>query len=80
MALNYTTHAQQRLGDRGISPQECELAVQNDTNPWKTVLKAGDHFRFYWSQVTVITDKSKNLVVTAFRGEPGGWGPEQDGL
>lgn len=80
MPLNYTNHAQQRLAMRDISIAECEAAVANDNNPWQTKLKAGDHFRFHSMNVTVITDKSKKLVVTAFKGDPGGWGPEQEGL
>lgn len=80
MALNYTTHARQRLGSRNISEQECEDAVKNDRNPWQTKLKAGDHFRFFSNNVTVITDKAKSTVVTAFKGDPGNWGPEKDDL
>ncbi len=80
MTLTYTMHAEQRLAARGIQPSDCEAAVKNDTNPWQTKLKAGDHFRFYWNNVTVITDRSKTLVVTAFMGDPGGWKPADDGL
>jgi hypothetical protein len=80
MTLTYTVHARQRLADRNITEAECEAAVKNDTNPWHTVLRDGDHFRFYWDPVTVITDKSKAVVVTAFKGDPGGWAPTQEGL
>jgi hypothetical protein len=80
MTLSYTQHAQQRLTERQITAEECEAAVKNDRNPWQTKLKDGDHFRFYSNNVTVITNKSKTLVVTAFKGDPGGWGPESEGL
>ena len=85
MALSYTNHAQQRLQERNITAAECEAAVKNDKNPWRTKLKAGDHYRCCWpssgsNAVTVITDLSKQNVITAFKGDPGGWGPESEGL
>jgi hypothetical protein len=85
MALSYTAHAQQRLQQRGISQAECEAAVANDTTPWRTKLKAGDHYRCQWPSsgpncVSVITDLSKQWVITAFKGDPGGWGPESEDL
>jgi hypothetical protein len=80
MALTYTTHATQQLASRGIQQAECEAAVKNDPNPWRTKLKAGDHWRCYWNNVTVITDLSKQVVVTAFKGDPGGWAPESENL
>jgi hypothetical protein len=80
MGLTYSDHALERMEARGITQQECEDAVKNDTNPWRTVLRAGDHYRCYWNNVTVITDARKTVVVTAFKGEPGGWGPADEGL
>ncbi len=82
MALTYTKHAEDRLKTRSVTKEQCEAAVKGDPNPWVTKLKAGDHMRFYHdsSQVTVITDKSKSTVITVFKGNPGGWGPEQEGL
>jgi hypothetical protein len=40
----------------------------------------GNHYRFHSKDVTVITDKGKTIVVTAFKGPAGGWAPEQEGL
>jgi hypothetical protein len=78
MALNYTCHARERMEERGISEAECEAAVTNDKNPWQTKLKAGDHFRFFYDRVTVITDEYKAVVVTASKGDARGWDPEKD--
>lgn len=80
MPLKFTQHALARLRERGIGADECEAAVNNDKNPWRTKLKAGDHWRCFSNNVTVVTDLSKTLVVTAFKGEAGGWGPETEGL
>ena len=80
MTLTYTTHAGQRLSARGIQPADCEAAVKYDTNPWQTKLKAGDHFRFFYKDVTIVTDRSKTVVVTAFKGDPGNWRPADEGL
>jgi hypothetical protein len=80
MTLIYTTHAEQQLAARGIHEADCAAAVEHDKNPWQTKLKAGDHFRFHYNDVTVITDKSKTVVVTAFKGAAGGWKPEDEGL
>jgi hypothetical protein len=70
------------MQQRNISEANCEAAVANDRNPWRTKLRAGDHWRCYdsGSMVTVITDLSKQTVVTAFKGDPGSWGPETEGL
>lgn len=78
MALRYTDHALERMEKRGISEAECEAAVTNDKNPWQTKLKAGDHLRFFYKNVTVLTDKYKAVVVTAFKGYAGGWDPKHD--
>lgn len=80
MTLNYTTHARQQMSARDISEADCEASVINDPNPWQTMLKDGNHYRCFYNNVTVITDKSKTLVVTAFKGNPGGWEPQNEGL
>ncbi len=80
MALVYTNHASERMTERGITAAECEAAVANDKHPWETVLTAGNHLRFHYESVTVITNIGKTVVVTAFKGDPGGWNPANEGL
>jgi len=69
----YTQHAQDRMRERGISAQECDAAVTNDRNPWETVLNGGNHKRYFYNDVTVITNVRADTVVTCWRGERGGW-------
>jgi len=71
--MSYTTHAQQRMRERGISVAEIEAAVAMDLNPWRTRLKGGDRLRYFNNDVTVITNLAHDTVVTAWRGARGGW-------
>ena len=73
MPLGYTTHARDRMGERGISETEVEAAIATDKNPWEEVINSGNHLRYFNNDVTVITNLKSDLVVTAWRGARGGW-------
>ncbi len=64
------------MQQRHVSEAEVEAAIANDTEPWIQIIAGGGrikHKRFFYNNITAITDVHAETVVTAWRGERGGW-------
>ena len=63
--MHQTVHATDRMRERELLRRELQACLKHDTRPRLT---GSDRWRFEWDGLTLITDASKKLAITAFRG------------